>query len=593
MKLFQVTVPNEYQPSLVQALQEDLGLLNVVSIEAHHSSILSFRVEDEIVEALLTELQLLGVGVEFGFCDVMTLTPGTTVGEKRKTESSLIPFSNTLPPLQIHANIEAMTVYSTDTMCLLIISSIISGVGLGTDNRTFVVASMLVSPLMGPILGCALGFAILDRQLFLSGVLYECIALFTSVFVGGLVAVVMAPTAEDLVWPTEEMRTRGVFLELFFGGVVALAGGASAALSECNANISSVVGTAIAASLLPPCVNLGMCLGYGWLGPYITPDVDINVEVYNEIALGSAMLLVVNLVLIYAAAVAVFKTKSLSRFQFLSKNAKAFKNLPASRPSPGAYLRNQKRRLSLDGLIQDMFAGEVKEGDGLAVGGHSGGSVGERFSDSGSTGVGAGAGAAAGAGASQSHRRSSSLGERGVFGEPRRGSDEAPTVPVAAQQQQSSSGGDGGSRTRTSSGSADAAATSTRRKTMSWADEWTRRLLFQEMQEGDEEGPMGGDIVSVPDSELSYGAAGSAGGSSSAGSSGGGGGRALRLMGGLNPDEIDLPEFSPRTTYNTLANSSMGGRGSAEGLRSLLVAGGRRSDEAAPVGGVGEGSSKK
>ena len=36
---------------------------------------------------------------------------------------------------------------------------------------------MLLSPLMGPILGCAFGYAIRDRNLFMTGLKHELLAL--------------------------------------------------------------------------------------------------------------------------------------------------------------------------------------------------------------------------------------------------------------------------------------------------------------------------------------------------------------------------------------------------------------------------------
>ena len=79
---------------------------------------------------------------------------------------------------------------------------------------------------------------------------------------------VLTPYAGLLKWPTSEMRSRGQTIQLIFGAIVAALSGVAVALAESNKNISSVVGTAIAAALLPPTVNCGICLAYAVLGQY-------------------------------------------------------------------------------------------------------------------------------------------------------------------------------------------------------------------------------------------------------------------------------------------------------------------------------------
>jgi hypothetical protein len=63
------------------------------------------------------------------------------------------------------------------------------------------------------------------------------------------------------VWPTSEMVARGQWRTLWIGVLVALPSGAAVAVSLLSGNQSSLVGVAISASLLPPCVNAVSC-GY-------------------------------------------------------------------------------------------------------------------------------------------------------------------------------------------------------------------------------------------------------------------------------------------------------------------------------------------
>lgn len=155
-----------------------------------------------------------------------------------------------------------------------------------------------------------------------------------------VIGALLSPYAAALNWPTDEMRARGQAIQLLFGAVVAALSGAGVALAESNANISSVVGTAIAAALLPPTVNCGICFSYVLVGQLFVADDVIGEEqrlVFYEIAVGSAMLVWINVVFIYLTAVLVFKVKKVGEFQLIRKvDEGAWTNLPRVQRSPKA-----------------------------------------------------------------------------------------------------------------------------------------------------------------------------------------------------------------------------------------------------------------
>jgi hypothetical protein len=116
----------------VSTLQDELKLDNVTSVEARTSSIVTFRVEDEEMQAILTKLQSMGVGVQFGFCDVMSLTPGTTIRKhttkKKKRRVGRILERSTdvgtaVPVAEMYHHIEANATLSRDSVGMLLISS--------------------------------------------------------------------------------------------------------------------------------------------------------------------------------------------------------------------------------------------------------------------------------------------------------------------------------------------------------------------------------------------------------------------------------------------------------------------------------------
>lgn len=62
----------------------------------------------------------------------------------------------------------------------------------------------------------------------------------------------------ERVVPTAEMRARGDLRNLLIGTLVALPSGVAVSLAILSGAQSSLIGVAISASLLPPCVNAGL-----------------------------------------------------------------------------------------------------------------------------------------------------------------------------------------------------------------------------------------------------------------------------------------------------------------------------------------------
>lgn len=162
-----------------------------------------------------------------------------------------------------------------DYLLLLISAGFMAAVGLGSNSSVVTVASMLVSPLMGPILGIAFAAVVHDAALLRKSLRSEIVGILVCFLCGIVVGLVCTPLG--LLhrgniwpgWPTDEMVNRGDPFNLIVGFFVALPSGVGVALAISGRNTSSLVGVAISASLLPPCVNAGMLWAYAFLAPLI------------------------------------------------------------------------------------------------------------------------------------------------------------------------------------------------------------------------------------------------------------------------------------------------------------------------------------
>ncbi|GAX20477.1 hypothetical protein FisN_22Hh045 [Fistulifera solaris] len=166
---------------------------------------------------------------------------------------------------------------------LLVVASILAGLGLVSNSNATVIASMLVSPIMGPVIGLAYGATIRDWSMVKRALMTELISIFACVAIGALIGLITGPTGLSDDWPTPEMEIRGDIVNLYISCPVAFFSGLGVAVSLLDDNTSSLVGVAISASLLPPAVNTGII----WVAHIFTRDsrVVLPVDVAENDAL--------------------------------------------------------------------------------------------------------------------------------------------------------------------------------------------------------------------------------------------------------------------------------------------------------------------
>ncbi|MHA1494045.1 MAG: TIGR00341 family protein [Candidatus Thorarchaeota archaeon] len=310
MKQVQITVPYEKTEAVFDFLLDSLNVKNVMKFNADNAIVLQFRIPDDSVNETIEGLKSRGVGVEYGFVDILDLKASLPRESEEKEGDTKMQRDATLAVEEIYENVKKQSSLSFDYIAFIILAAIMAGFGLIQNNVTVIVASMLLSPLMGPMLGVAFGYVVGDNALFAKGTRNELIGLTLSLLVGVALAIVM-PLLDPLMITNinadlgagniTEITRRAGFSPLDVG--VAIFSGAAVAVSVTKGDMSSLVGVAISAALMPPAVNasmmivLGLVYGYG------------NIF---AVGVGSFGLLAMNIILIVIAAFVMFKVKGLT-----------------------------------------------------------------------------------------------------------------------------------------------------------------------------------------------------------------------------------------------------------------------------------------
>ena len=97
----------------------------------------------------------------------------------------------------IHVFIQQAATLTFDYLALLIIASVIAGIGLAVNSTVSIVASMLVSPIMGPVLALTFGSVINNYKLMRLGMISELFSLFVCICVGFIIGIASIGVGTD------------------------------------------------------------------------------------------------------------------------------------------------------------------------------------------------------------------------------------------------------------------------------------------------------------------------------------------------------------------------------------------------------------
>ncbi len=314
VKQVQITVPYEKTEAVFDFLLDSLNIKNVMKFNADNAIVLQFRIPDDSVNETIEGLKSRGVGVEYGFVDILDLKASLPRESEEKENDKKIQREATLAVEEIYDSVKKQSAISFDYIAFSVLAAIMAGLGLIQNNVTVIVASMLLSPLMGPMLGMALGYVVRDASLFTKGTKSEVVGIALSLSVGAVMAIVMPFIQPDMISTITnnvgttfgqvvnitEITRRAGFSPLDIG--VAIFSGAAVAVSVTKGDMSSLVGVAISAALMPPAVNASLMVVLGL--------VTVNWYIF-AVGVGSFLLLTMNIILIVISAFVMFKVKGI------------------------------------------------------------------------------------------------------------------------------------------------------------------------------------------------------------------------------------------------------------------------------------------
>ncbi len=345
MKQVQIVVPFEKTEAVYDFLLDVLMVKNIMKFTSDNAHLLTFRIPDDAALDTMEKLKSRGVGVEYGFIDILDLK-ASLPRESEEVREGIMQRDASLAVEEIYENVKSQSSLSFDFLAFTIFAAAMAGFGLIMNNVTIIVASMLLSPLMGPMLAVALGYVVQDRNLFVKGTVNEFISLGLSLAVGVVLAIIIAGASPNFMTLVENDVSAGIYTEITRrGGVpdffpfsswdigVAVFSGAAVAISVTRGDMSSLVGVAISAALMPPAVNASLMVVLGALtGSSVGVSIGVN----------SFLLLGMNIILIDIFAIVMFRIKRLTPMADKSATWRAVTEFRQTRSESLYHITNEE-----------------------------------------------------------------------------------------------------------------------------------------------------------------------------------------------------------------------------------------------------------
>ncbi|TFG10941.1 MAG: TIGR00341 family protein [Promethearchaeota archaeon] len=293
MRQIQISVQKEHLDKIMDVLITKLEIENVIHLLGDQNVLIIFRTSQTRVPTILEELNEIGLGTEYGIIDILPIE--ATIPKLSDIERVEIieeqPLESRIALEEILEDIEGATKPNLNYFIFIILSAIIASSGLVLNSIAVVIASMIISPLMGPILGFSYGVITHNKAMLKNSLIAQTIGILLSIGCGlllGFTTILLTNTNEI----THQMSIRSFpsYLDIIITSCAGIATG----FSISGVIKTSLVGVAIALSLMPPAVNIGLAFIYG---DFI-------------LSLGSLILLIVNILIINICSLIVMRIKN-------------------------------------------------------------------------------------------------------------------------------------------------------------------------------------------------------------------------------------------------------------------------------------------
>lgn len=155
---------------------------------------------------------------------------------------------------ELYTQVSATSKLSRSFLVMVLLSAIVTAIGLLNNNVAVVIGAMVIAPLLGPNMSLALATTLGDMDLARQSLKTNLAGILTGLILSLILGFILSV---DPANPQIASRTHIGLIDL----VLALASGVAGALAFSTGAPTSLIGVMVAVALMPPLVTLGLMLG--------------------------------------------------------------------------------------------------------------------------------------------------------------------------------------------------------------------------------------------------------------------------------------------------------------------------------------------
>lgn len=240
--------------------------------------------QTEVISDTLSEKYGDVDGFRIMLLDVQATIPQPDIEDEDETETDeAAEGPGRVSREELYADVTDGSELTSVYLAMVILSTLVAGVGLILDDVATIIGAMVIAPLLAPNVSLALAATLGDLELGWRSLKANAAGLFASLGVAFLMGLIFTVDPE-----VEQLITRTMVNLKHI--IIALAAGSAGVLAFTRGVPAIIVGVMVAVALLPPLVAVGLLLGAG----------------YMQLAVGAGILTFTNLICINLAGVLTF-----------------------------------------------------------------------------------------------------------------------------------------------------------------------------------------------------------------------------------------------------------------------------------------------
>lgn len=172
---------------------------------------------------------------------------------ERLKQKAALPSLLRISRAELMQDISKDSTASSNFIIMMVLSSIVAGIGLLKDNTAIIIGAMVIAPMLGPNMALSFGTVLGDIPLVRKSAVTGLIAMGIAVIISVLWGILYPGAPDTLV--RAEIRVSDL--------VLAFVSGAAGAVAILRGGFSALVGVMVAVALLPPLIKSGLLMGMG------------------------------------------------------------------------------------------------------------------------------------------------------------------------------------------------------------------------------------------------------------------------------------------------------------------------------------------